>query len=87
MDNITSTIGELIPEQRIVWSGPAQGIKGIHVWTFTPIQNGVLVKTEESWGGEPVKQNLEFLQQALSKSIKTWLENLKREAEARALRE
>lgn len=84
LDDIASTIGEMIPEQRIAWSGPAQGIMGIHVWTFTAVQNGVLVKTEESWSGEPVLQQLEAAQQGLDQSIRSWLENLKREAEARA---
>ncbi len=84
LDNIASTIGEVVPEQRIAWSGPAQGIMGIHVWTFTAVQNGVLVETEESWSGEPVLQQLEVAQQGLDQSIRSWLENLKREAEARA---
>ncbi len=84
LDDIASTIGEMIPEQRIAWSGPAQGIMGIHVWTFTAVQDGVIVKTEESWSGEPVLQQLEFAQQGLDQSIKSWLENLKREAEVRA---
>ena len=84
LDDIASTIGDVIPEQRIAWSGPAQGIMGIHVWTFTPVQNGVLVRTEESWSGEPVLQQLEVAQQGLDQSISSWLENLKRESEARA---
>lgn len=84
LDDIASTLGEVIPERRIAWSGPAQGIMGIHVWTFIPVQNGVLVKTEESWSGEPVLQQLGFAQQGLDQSIRSWLENLKREAEARA---
>ncbi len=84
LDNIASTIGEVVPEQRIAWSGPAQGIMGIHVWTFTAVQNGVLVEAEESWSGEPVLQQLEVAQQGLDQSIRSWLENLKREAEARA---
>lgn len=84
LDNIASTIGEVIPEQRIAWSDPAQGIMGIHVWTFTAVQDGVLVKTEESSSSEPVLQQLEVVQQGLDQSIKSWLENLKRGAEARA---
>lgn len=84
LDDITSTIGEVIAERRIVWSGPAQGITAVHVWTFTPVQDGVLVRTEESWDGAPVRENLEFMQGALDASLRSWLANLKREAEARA---
>ena len=84
LDDITSTVGEVIPERRIVWSGPAQGITAVHVWTFTSVQDGVLVKTEESWDGTPVRENLEFMQGALDASLESWLASLKREAEARA---
>ena len=84
LDDITSTVGEVIPERRVVWSGPAQGISAVHVWTFTPVQDGVLVKTEESWDGAPVRENLEFMQGALDASLESWLASLKREAEARA---
>jgi len=35
--------------------GSAQGIMAIHVWTMTPSENGVLVHTEESWDGDPVR--------------------------------
>ena len=83
LDDITSTIGEVIPERRIVWSGPAQGITAVHVWTFTPVQDGVLVKTEESWDGAPVRENLRDMQSALDASLTSWLAKLKREAEAR----
>ncbi len=84
LDNIASTIGEVVPQQRVAWSSPAQGIMGVHVWTFTAVPNGVLVETEESWSGEPVLQQLEAAQKGLDQSIRSWLENLKREAEARA---
>ncbi len=79
--NIASTVGELIPQQRIAWSGTVQGIVGIHVWRFIPAEDGVLVQTEESWDGEPVRQQRNFTQQALDQSIRSWLESLKRAAE------
>jgi uncharacterized membrane protein len=81
---IASTISELIPQQRIAWSGLVQGIMGIHVWRFTEVEDGVLVQTEESWDGEPVRLQVDFLQQALDKSIRSWLESLKRAVESRA---
>lgn len=48
------------------------------------VEDGVLVQTEESWNGEPVRLQVSFMQQALDQSIRSWLESLKREAEARA---
>jgi uncharacterized protein YndB with AHSA1/START domain len=79
---ITSTIGEIIPLQRIAWDGPAQGIDGIHVWTLTPQGGGVLVSTEESWDGDPVRAQSEALQQTLDASLVRWLDRLKVRAEA-----
>ena len=80
--DITSTIQEVEPQRRIVWRGPAQGIEAIHVWMLTQDENGVLVNTEESWDGEPVRSQLALMQRALDQSLKAWLENLKRTAEA-----
>jgi uncharacterized membrane protein len=82
--DITSTVAEVEPPRRIVWGGPAQGIVAVHAWTFTERDDGVLVHTEESWEGEPVIAQTEALQAALDASLRAWLENLKRTAEARA---
>lgn len=82
--NIASTIGELVPQRRIAWSGLVQGIMGIHVWRFTATEDGVVVQTEESRHGEPVQIQIEFRQQALDQSIRSWLESLKCEAESNA---
>lgn len=79
--DIVSTVGELIPQQRIVWSGTSQGILGIHHWQFTPTETGTLVQTDESWSGEPVEKQVELMQAGLDKSLRAWLESLKREAE------
>jgi uncharacterized protein YndB with AHSA1/START domain len=80
--SIESTIQEIDPPRRIVWSGPAQGIMAIHVWTMTPSEDGVLVHTEESWDGDPVRAQPEEMQQALDSSLRAWLQSLKHEAEA-----
>ncbi len=78
---IDSTIGEVIPQRRIAWSGPSHGIMGVHVWHFTPVGEGALIQTEESWDGEPITRQVAVMQQALDKSLRSWLESLKREAE------
>jgi hypothetical protein len=82
--DITSTVEEVDAPHRIVWGGPAQGIVAVHVWTLDARADGVLVRTEESWEGEPVTAQVEALQGALDRSLRTWLENLKRRAEDRA---
>jgi uncharacterized protein YndB with AHSA1/START domain len=79
--DITSTVEEIEPPRRIVWGGPAQGIVAVHVWTLDEQDDGVLVKTAESWEGDPVTAQPEALQAALDGSLRNWLENLKRTAE------
>ena len=80
--SIESTIREIDQPRRIVWSGLAQGITAIHLWTMTQSENGVRVHTEESWDGEPVRAQPEELQRALHDSLRGWLQNLKHKAEA-----
>lgn len=78
---VTSTIYELAPQSRIVWGGPAHGIDGVHVWSFEPIDGGVLVNTRESWAGEPVDADPEGMHAALESSLQAWLAALKTTAE------
>ncbi|MFF8997158.1 SRPBCC family protein [Streptomyces achromogenes] len=82
--DITSTVKQTDYGKRLVWGGPAQGITAVHVWTFTPTRNGVLVRTEESWSGAPVLADQAALQAALDNSLRKWVNNLKHEAETRA---
>ncbi|MER5556728.1 SRPBCC family protein [Streptomyces sp. NPDC002793] len=83
LENITSTVKQVQPKHRIVWVGPAQGITAVHVWTFTQAKDGVHVHTEESWTGDPVTANTDYLQDALDDSLDHWLHNLKQQAEKR----
>jgi len=81
---ITSTVQEIAPLRRIVWTGPAQGIEAVHVWQFTPAPAGVLVHTEESWSGAPVDAQAASLQPLLDGAIRAWLGHLKVRAEVEA---
>ena len=80
--HITSTIQEIEPQRRIVWTGPAQGIEAVHVWTLTPDEHGVQVHTEESWEDEPVRSQPATMQHALEQSLEAWIRELKQTAEA-----
>jgi uncharacterized protein YndB with AHSA1/START domain len=48
---IPSTIGEVVPLRKLVWSGETGGILGVHVWKFSATPEGTHVGTEESWEG------------------------------------
>ncbi|MFJ3231217.1 SRPBCC family protein [Streptomyces sp. NPDC086787] len=78
---ITSTVSELVPGERIVWGGPADGITGIHVWTFEENGGQVVVRTEESWSGAPVEGAVDHLTKALHDSLENWLSHLKSRSE------
>ncbi|MEU6083192.1 SRPBCC family protein [Streptomyces sp. NPDC047108] len=82
--DITSTVREVEPRRRIVWGGPAHGIDGVHVWTFEETAAGTLVRTAESWNGEPVLSDVDGMRDALHGALSTWLAHLKSTAESAA---
>ena len=83
---ITSTVYEMQQGTRILWGGDANGITGIHEWTFTDSPTGVHVTTTESFAGAPVEADVSDMQMLLDQSLVAWLEQLKaqpKRAEAR----
>ncbi|MFH8484099.1 SRPBCC family protein [Streptomyces longisporoflavus] len=79
--DITSTVQQVVPGRRVVWGGPAQGIDGIHAWTFQESGGVVTVRTDESWSGPPVDARPGELHQMLTHSLERWLRHLKAAAE------
>ncbi|MFH8477549.1 SRPBCC family protein [Streptomyces sp. NPDC018055] len=86
--DITSTVKQLKPNSCIRWTGPAVGeglrIDGVHVWSFTKVRGGVLVRTEETHTGEQVDANVPFATEILQQGLDGWLADLKTAAEARS---
>ncbi|MFE5813809.1 SRPBCC family protein [Streptomyces sp. NPDC056479] len=84
---ITSTVEQFKHHSCIRWTGPAVGdglrIDGVHVWTFTEVRGGVLVRTEETHTGEQVESNVPLATEILADGLKGWLRDLKTTAEAR----
>ncbi|MFI6740185.1 SRPBCC family protein [Nonomuraea sp. NPDC050451] len=80
--DIASTVYAVEPASRILWGGPAHGITGVHQWTFTRHGTRTLVRTEESWDGEPIVADEEGMRQALEGSLTMWLNHLKKAAES-----
>ncbi|WP_157252194.1 SRPBCC family protein [Nonomuraea typhae] len=76
---ITSEVRQLRYGTCIRWAGPADGpgyhIDGVHVWTFTKVRGGVLVRTEESHAGPQANPDSDM-------GLETWLKDLKAAAEA-----
>ncbi|GAA2051649.1 SRPBCC family protein [Catenulispora yoronensis] len=84
---ITSTVQQLKHGSCIRWTGPAVGggllINGTHVWNFTKVPGGVLVRTEETHTGPQVDANVDMATQLLGGGLEAWLAELKATAEAR----
>ncbi|WP_218026811.1 SRPBCC family protein [Nocardia inohanensis] len=84
--SITSTVHRMSAQRCIRWSGPAVGDGlsidgGIHVWTFTPVAGGVLVRTEENWSGAQVEADVPTSTQFLGMGLEAWLADLRTAAE------
>ena len=80
---ITSTIQDVDPLRRIVWTGTTFGIKAIHVHTFEPREGGTLVRTEESYDGLVARILHGRLQKVLDNTLENELQHLKAESERR----
>ncbi|MFF9508388.1 SRPBCC family protein [Streptomyces sp. NPDC014724] len=85
--DITSTVEQLKRNSCIRWTGPAVGeglrIDGVHVWTFTRIEGGVRVRTEETHTGDQVEADVPAATEILANGLEAWLRDLKTTAEAR----
>jgi hypothetical protein len=80
---VTSTLQEVVPQQRISWSGKALGSYAKHVWMFKPQNGGTLVITQESMEGWLISLLKPFMPGFLDKSLEVWTKNLKQKAEAK----
>jgi uncharacterized protein YndB with AHSA1/START domain len=80
---VTSTLQEVVPQQRIAWTGQALGSKARHIWIFKPENGGTLVITEESMEGWLISLLKPLMPHFLDKSLDVWLKNLKTRVEAR----
>lgn len=83
--DITSTVRQLRGHACIRWTGPATGeglhIDGVHVWNFTRVKGGVLVRTEETHTGPQVDANVPAATEILRQGLEGWLRDLKAAAE------
>lgn len=82
---ISSTVQQLRHDTCIRWTGPAIGeglhIDGVHVWTFTEVRGGFLVRTEETHTGPQVDANVPLATKFLGDGLEAWLKALKTTAE------
>jgi len=78
---IASTVQNLAPPSRIVWTGTTLGLQAIHVYELAPRGGGTHVTTRESMEGALVRLLPGLMRSMLQKGLDGGLRHLKREAE------
>jgi hypothetical protein len=81
---IRSTIRQVEPPRRVVWTGKTMGIRAVDAFAFEPHDGGTLVRQEESWAGVIARLLRASLQRTLDRSLESGLQHLKAESERRA---
>ncbi|GAA5063555.1 SRPBCC family protein [Nocardia callitridis] len=85
--SITSSIQNIEENKCTRWTGPAESEavnidSGTHVWNFTEVDGGVLVRTEENWRGAQAEADVPTSINFLGEGLEVWLAALKAKAEA-----
>lgn len=81
--SIVSRLREVVPSRRIVWTGRTMGIRAVHAWVIGPGEDGVLVRTEESFEGLVATLLAAPLRRMLTRSLVAGLDALAVECERR----
>jgi uncharacterized protein YndB with AHSA1/START domain len=79
--SVTSTLQEVQPAARLRWTGRAFGTTADHSWTIERTQNGVWVRTAESFDGWLPRLLKGSMQKTLDDTLPAWLATLKAQAE------
>src|SRR5262245_62457385 len=69
---ITSSLQEVVPQQRIGWTGRALGSRVTHIWMLGPQDGGTLVITEESMEGWLIVILKALMPHFLDESLDVW---------------
>ena len=78
---ITSTITEVVPSQRLVWTGRAIGTRAYHSWDLIAQGDTTTLSTTETFDGWLVRLMPGSMQKMLEKTLVSWLERIKFSAE------
>jgi uncharacterized protein YndB with AHSA1/START domain len=78
---ILSTLQEVTPNQRLSWTGRAFGTRAIHTWEIEEADQGVVLRTEESFDGWLPKLMPKTMQRTLDETLPSWLKAIKSEVE------
>ena len=84
--SITSTLQEVTPPHRIVWTGRAPGLRAVHVWHFEAADGGTRAHTAESFEGWLARLLPGLMRKMLAASLEQGLAALKTACEQQAPR-
>jgi uncharacterized membrane protein len=82
---ITSTIEQLEPPHRILWTGSSLGIRARHLHTLERRNRSTVVRTEESFEGPVARLFGRWLQKTLDTTLRSELRHLRTESERLAV--
>jgi uncharacterized protein YndB with AHSA1/START domain len=80
--SLVSVIKEVHRPNRVIWTGKTLGVTAVHVWNLSPLGEGVLVKTSESFEGWLVRLFRPIFQRLLDNALEQVLQSLKAAAES-----
>ena len=78
---IRSTIQDIDPLRRLVWTGKTLGTRAVHSWSFEDTGTGVVVTTSETFDGWPPTIMPRTMQKMLDETLPALLTSLKAAAE------
>ena len=81
--SLSSRVDEVIPFKKLAWSGQAGVGWTVHVWTVTPLSDGVRIEAEILWDGPLLRREASELRRALDIELARWLALLKHDVESR----
>ena len=81
---IVSTLREIEPRKRLLWTGRTPGIRATHLWLLEEMDERTRVKTEETFEGFLARLLKGPLSNTLTTSLEKGLHYLKLESEQRA---
>jgi hypothetical protein len=78
---IISTLQEVAPNERLTWTGKAFGTQAIHTWDIEGTDQGVVLRTAESFDGWLPRLMPKTMRRTLDETLPAWLKAIKSEAE------
>lgn len=82
--DLAPVVEEVVPYERVVWSGSKYGVTARHEFIFKKLKNGLLLTSSETFSGMPVRTfGFMFPEREIRELTVSLLDELKKASEAR----